>query len=148
MKKTLIIILVILLSFSFAFAKKAKKKKKPKPITESVQIIQGLERHGIKGDAAKEGVLAKVFKGIGMRDYIGIVGDRYSVSVWTFDTSFGFGVANSLFKMLSLAQDRYVYKEIPFIISIEADTKPDAEKVIKKLKLIMPHIREIGEDEK
>ena len=143
MKKAIIAMLVILISFSFVYAKK--EKKKVEPITYASQVIEGLAKHGIKGEPAKEGALAKMLKIVGLIEYSGTVADTYTVAAWKFDSSFGFGIANKLFQMLTLLSDTYVYKEMPIIISIETDTKEDFEKVIKKLKIIMPHIREIGE---
>jgi len=133
--------------FSAGVKKQIKDKEEKIEIKNSQDIVEYLERQGFSGREIKEGVLAKIFKVISLRDYKGLYnGEKYSVAIWDFEKSYGFNIAVPLFQMLTLLTDTVVYKDRPYIISIEGD-KAEQKKIIDKLKIALPTLMEVGEKE-
>ncbi len=111
-------------------------------------IISKFEDAGITGEKAKYGLSKKVLKILSLRDYGGIVAERYGVGVFEFGKAWGFDRAVDLFQMLTLISRTEVYKQRPYIIVIGGESASERNAVIKKIKKAMPHIREIAEKDR
>ncbi|MBP7792250.1 MAG: hypothetical protein KA120_04225 [Candidatus Goldbacteria bacterium] len=149
MKRIFILLITFLFSVNFLFSATVKKKagKEKFEIKNAQDIVEYLEKHGLTGSEIKEGVMAKIFRVITLRDYRGIYNkDKYSVAIWDFEKSYGFNIAVSLFQLLTLFTDTAVYKDRPYIISIEGN-KTEQQKIIDKLESVLPTLMEIGEKE-
>lgn len=145
--EVLFILIFFFVNFSFSATVKKKDVEGKIEIKNAQDIVEYLERQGFSGSEIKEGALAKVFKAVSLRDYKGLYnGEKYSVAIWDFEKSYGFNIAVPLFQMLTLLTDTAVYKDRPYIISIEGG-KADKQKIINKLKIILPTLMEIGEKE-
>jgi hypothetical protein len=82
-----------------------------------------------------------------MRDYRGLYNsNRYSILIMDFEKSYGFNIAVYIFQILTLLNQRDVYKDRPYIISI-AGSKQDRQKIIEKLKIVLPSLMEIDDKE-
>ncbi|MCX8092757.1 MAG: hypothetical protein N3E50_01160 [Candidatus Goldbacteria bacterium] len=127
MKRKLIFLMIIVFFMNFLFAATMKKKIKEEKIEKieiknAQDIVEYLKRQGFSGSEINEGIIAKTFKLISLRDYRGFYnGDKYSIAIWDFEKSSGFNMAIALFQMLTLLTDTVVYKDRPYIISIEGN---------------------------
>ncbi len=151
MKKIFLLSITMLFIVGMLFSAVVKKQKKYTQqkieIKNAQDIVEYLERQGFSGREIKEGALAKIFKVISLRDYKGLYNEeKYSVAIWDFEKSYGFNIAVPLFQMLTLLTDTVVYKDRPYIISIEG-SKDDKRKIIEKLKIVLPTLMEVGEKE-
>lgn len=149
MKRVFIFLATILFFMNIIFSAAVKKKvvEEQIQIKKAQDIVEYLERQGFKGVEIKEGILSKIFKVISLRDYKGLYNiKKYSVAIWDFEKSYGYNIAVNLFQMLTLLSDTTVYKERPYIISIEGD-KQEQKKIVDKLKIVLPNLMEIGEKE-
>ena len=115
---------------------------------DAQEIISKLEKAGITGKKAKYGLSKKIFKILTLENYDGIVSDNYSVGVYGFNKAWGFDRAVDFFQMLTLVSQTEVYKERPYIITIEGETKEGRDAAVNKIKKTMPHIREISEEDR
>jgi hypothetical protein len=149
MKRIFVLLFAFLFSVNFLFSATVKKKagKEKVEIKNAQDIIEYLEKQGLTGSEKEQGIMAKIFKVIALRDYRGLYNDgKYSVAIWDFEKSYGFNIAVTLFQMLTLFTDTAVYKDRPYIISIEGN-KTEQQKIIDKLEFVLPTLMEIGEKE-
>jgi|DewCreStandDraft_4_1066084.scaffolds.fasta_scaffold02440_15 hypothetical protein len=146
MKKIFLLFICLFLTINFLFSATFKEKvaEEQIQIKNAQDIVEYLERQGIKGVEIKEGILAKIFKIISLRNYKGLYNsEKYSIAIWDFEKSYGYNIAVNLFQMLTLLSDTAVYKERPYIISIEGD-KQEQQNIVNKLKIALPNLMEIA----
>lgn len=149
MKKILVFLISTLFFINIIFSATVKKKIREEKveIKNAQDIVEYLERQGFSGSEINQGILAKIFKLISLRDYKGLYNQNtYSISIWDFEKSYGFNISVTLFQMLALLVDTDIYKDRPYIISIKG-SKKDRQKIVDKLKIILPTLMEIEERE-
>ncbi|HRU39876.1 MAG TPA: hypothetical protein P5511_08370, partial [Candidatus Goldiibacteriota bacterium] len=116
MKKAFFVLLAAALSCGVLAAGEAKPSARP-VITNAMQLIEEMQKAGIKGSETETGLIPKMFTIAGLRQYRAINGEGFTLEVWDFKSASGFDFAVKIFQAVTLVSDTEAYKARPYIIT-------------------------------